>query len=107
MQNSNFRIYHCSLIADLDEVKVNDQPEAFICGNLPTVAKGNSHHRVKRFTLLENNTRNWNDPRTPFPLTIGFENYWTGPISREIQDDVAIECATVGFQQRQLNIDIF
>ncbi|XP_067942876.1 uncharacterized protein [Watersipora subatra] len=55
--------------------------------------------RVRRFTLYENLTATWLDPRTPFPLTISFQNYIDRDISTETQDNIAVNCARLWAEQ--------
>jgi len=49
---------------------------------------------VKRFSLLNAAKYLWTDRDNPYPVTIGFKNYFPGLLPSE-QEQIAIDCATV------------
>lgn len=45
--------------------------------------------RIKRYSQLGSET--W----ITLPVTVGFQNYWTGGISQQVQEEIAITCCRV------------
>lgn len=59
--------------------------------------------RKKRYTVMGDGWK-WGDEGTTMPVTVGFKNYWHGDISPSVQEEIAMDCASVSIYIKAISV---